>query len=95
MSDTRIDDIRAGVLDTMARQDRWLTVSIAAAATAEVLLLVLVLWLADLKDRTHVLILVTAVLSYTIVALGLVALGAHVSRTVSALAAAMDADRAR
>jgi hypothetical protein len=84
------DSVRADVLDRMERHDRALRLAITGAAAIEALLLALVLWLADLKDRTHVLILVTSVLSYSIVALGLAALGAHVSRALSGLAAALD-----
>lgn len=90
MTNPSLDSIRAGVLDRMERQDRLFKVAFGAAVIVEALLLTLVLWLADLHDRTHVLILVTAVLGYTIVALGLVALGAHISRTLSGLAAALD-----
>ena len=84
------DSIRASVLDQMERHDRLVRVAILGAAAIEALLLGLVLWLADLKDRTHLLILVTSILGYTIVALGLLALGAHVSRAMSGLAAALD-----
>jgi hypothetical protein len=37
--------------------------------------------LADFGDRTHVLLLVAMVATYTIVCVGLVALGAHVNRS--------------
>lgn len=84
------DSIRAGVLDRMERHDRRVRLAVVGAAAIEALLLGVVLWLADLKDRTHLLILVTSILGYTIVALGLMALGAHVSRAVSGLAAALD-----
>ncbi len=95
MSSPDFDSIRGTVLDRMERENMWLKVTIGAAAVAEVLLLVLVLWLADFHDRTHVLIVVSAVLTYTIVALGLVALGVHVSRAVSVLAAALHDHAAR
>ena len=46
----------------------------------EALFLVVLLLAADLSNRTHVLLLVATVGGYTVVVLGLVALGAHVSR---------------
>jgi len=42
------------------------------------------------KNPTHVLIFVTSVLGYTIVALGLVALGAHVSRACNRVVAVLE-----
>lgn len=84
------DSVRAGVLDRMERQDRLFRLAFFGAVALEALLLGVALWLTDLQDRTHLLILVTSVLGYTIVALGLAALGAHVSRSLSALAAALD-----
>lgn len=84
------DTIRANVLDRMERQDRFLKMSIAAAAAFEAALLGTALWLVDFSDRTQALILVTSFLSYMILALGLMALGAHISRSLSALTAALD-----
>lgn len=84
------DTARARVLDRMERQDRWFKRSLLGAVALEAMLLLLALWLVDLHDRTQVLILVTSILGYTIVVLGLVALGAHLSRAMSALAASID-----
>ena len=89
-SHSSADSIRASVLDRMERQDRLFRLAFFGAVAVEALLLGLALWLINLQDRTQVLILVTSVLGYTIVALGLAALGAHVSRSLSALAAALD-----
>jgi len=50
----------------------------------------LALWLIDWKDRTHILMFVMAVLGYTIVVLGLVALGAHVSRACNRVVAVIE-----
>jgi hypothetical protein len=90
MTTESANDIRANVLDRMERQDRFLKLSIAAAALVEAALLGTALWLTNFNDRTQVLILVTSILGYTIVGLGLMALGAHVSRSLSALIAALD-----
>lgn len=46
----------------------------------EALALPVYLALADLGNRTHVLLLIATVATYTIIGLGLVALGAHVNR---------------
>ena len=47
-------------------------------------------YLIDWKDRTHVLLLVFSVLGYTIVLLGLAALGAHVSRASNRIVAVLE-----
>ena len=80
MSQQRVDDVRAGVLRTMERQATIIRATLLGAMVIEALMLGLALRLIDWHDRTHTLIFVMAVLGYTIVALGLVALGAHVTR---------------
>jgi hypothetical protein len=57
----------------------------------EALAIGLALWLVDWSDRTHVLIFVMGILSYTIVLLGLVALGSHVSRARNRVVAVIEA----
>ena len=49
------------------------------------------LFLADLHNRTHVLLLIGTVMTYSILVLGLVALGAHVNRAVLRVLQAIDA----
>ncbi|HJQ41422.1 MAG TPA: hypothetical protein VKB93_30140 [Thermoanaerobaculia bacterium] len=59
----------------------------------EGLFLLLFLLCADLTNKTHVLLLIATVMSYSIVILGLVALGAHVNRTTLRILQAIDAGR--
>ena len=56
-----------------------------------VLLLAIAPVVMDWRDRTHLLLLVLSVLGYTVVLLGLVALGAHVSRAAGRVLAALEA----
>jgi len=93
MSPPTVDSIREGVLRRMERQANTIRLLIVGAAGVEALLLALALRIADLKNPTHVLILVTSVLGYTIVVLGLVALGAHVSRACNRVVAALRVSR--
>ena len=85
-----VDDIREGVLRRMERQTNTIRMVVLAAAGVEALLLGLALRVVDLKDPAHVLILVTSVLGYTIVVLGLAALGAHVSRAANRVVAVLE-----
>jgi len=90
MNAPTVDSVREGVLRRMERQANTIRLLIVGAAGVEALLLALALRIADLKNPTHVLIFVTSVLGYTIVALGLVALGAHVSRACNRVVAVLE-----
>jgi hypothetical protein len=92
MVTNELDGIRQGVLDRMERHDRNMRIAIIAAAIAEAALLAIVLFLVDWHDRTQTVVVITAVLTYTIIALGLVALGAHVSRAVGRVLLAIGPD---
>ncbi len=93
MSSRDVDAIRESVLDSMERQQRAVKLAIAAAALFEALLLVSAFLIMDWNDTTHRLIVVLSVLSYMILAIGLIALGAHVSSSVSRIVAVLEADR--
>ena len=92
MNAPTVDSIREGVLRRMERQANTIRMIMIGAAGVEALLLGLALRLADLKNPTHALILVTSVLGYTIVVLGLglVALAAHVSRACNRVVAVLE-----
>lgn len=67
-------------LDRLDRANRRVTMVIVAAAFVEFVLLVLVLQNIDFGDSLHRLVFLLAMLTYFTLGLGLVALGAHVSR---------------
>ena len=90
MTADRLDSIRHGVLARMERAERNMKLAIYGAAFMELLLFALVLLMFDLRDRVERLVFVTAVLSYTILVLGLVALGAHVTRPVGRIVALLE-----
>lgn len=70
----------AAALDRIDRAERRYKQAFVAAVAVEGALLPVYLLLADLTNRTHVLLLLASVATYTIIAIGLVALGAHVNR---------------
>lgn len=90
MPATHVDDIREGVLRRMERQATVIRAAILGAVAVEALMLGLALWLIDWREKTHVLMFVMAVLGYTIVALGLGALAAHVSRCCNRVVAVIE-----
>jgi len=85
----RLDDVRRSVLDRMERAERLGRVAIFGAAIAELALFVVAFTMVDWQSRVERLIFVFSVISYTIIALGLAALGAHVSRSVGRVLAAI------
>lgn len=89
MSAKDLDAIRESVLDRMEHHERMVRLAIFGAVALEGVLLVVVLLIIDWRDATQKLVFVTSILSYSIVALGLAALGAHVSRTVGRILAAI------
>ena len=77
-------------LDRLDRANRRVTQTIIAAAVVEAVLLVLVLMVIDFRDELHRLVLLLAMLTYFTLGLGLVALGAHVSRVQERLLTALE-----
>ncbi len=89
MNTSKLDPIRAGVLTAMERQAALVRAAVLGAAFLEILMLAAALLVLDWHDRTHLLMLILAVLGYSVVILGLVALGSHMSRSVGQLALAL------
>ena len=92
MSAAPPDGTRAA-LTRIDRAERSLFIAILATGIIEGVLLALLLWRMDFHDRTHVVILLAALLTYCTLSMGLVALGAYVNRTFTRLVAAMESMR--
>lgn len=95
-----IDGIRGAALQSIEQSERLYRAAFYGAAVVEALFLAGFLLLADLSNRTHVLLLLATVATYTLLLLGLLALGAHVNRStlrvvkaVELLASRLTADR--
>lgn len=95
MSVPNLDAVRDSVLTRMERADRLTRLAIFAAGTVELALFAVAIYMVDWDNRVERLLFVFSVLSYTIIALGLLALGAHVTRSVGRVLAAMDPGGAR
>lgn len=87
----RLDAVRAEVLARVDRAERNYKLAFFGAVALEGLFLALFLFVADLANKTHVLLLIATVTSYSILVLGLVALGAHVNRATLRVLQAIDA----
>lgn len=92
---SRIDEIRHDVLARMDRAERNYKMAFVAAALVEGMFLVLFLLLADFTNRTHVLLLLGTVMTYSVLAIGLIILGAHVNRVILRVLQAIDGIQAR
>ena len=77
-----LDQIRGETLTRINRSERNFKLAFCAAAALEALFLVAFLLAADFSNRLHVLLLIATIGSYSIIVLGLVALGEHVNRGV-------------
>ena len=75
-----LDKIRGAALDRIQRSQRNYRLAFYGAVLVELLFLGGFIFLADFGDRLHLLLLLATVATYTILALGLLALGSHVSR---------------
>ena len=75
-----IDGVRGAALERIERSERLYKVAFYGAALVEALFLPGYLLLADLSNRMHLLLLLSTISVYTIVALGLLALGSHINR---------------
>lgn len=86
----RIENLRARALDRAERTERQFKLTIVAAAVVEAVFLVALVWLVDFSDRTHLVILVATVMTYSLIGIGLAALGAHVNRVGLRILRALD-----
>ena len=89
----QLDAVRGEVLARVDRAERNFKLAFFGAVALEGLFLATFLFVADLANKTHVLLLMATVMSYTIMVLGLVALGAHVNRATLRVLQAIDAGR--
>jgi hypothetical protein len=91
---TNLDEVRSQALAQINRSERNFKLAFLAAALVEVSFLVAFLLAADLSNRTHLLLLISTVSSYSIVVLGLVALGEYMNRGVLRILKAVEMSKA-
>ena len=91
----RLDEVRRDALARVDAAERNYRLAFFGGVALEGLFIALFLFAADLSNRTHVLLLLATVMSYSLVILGLAALGAHVTRSTLRVLQAVDAAIAR
>ena len=90
MTHDRLAEINSSVLDRMERADKLARAAIMAAVVFEAALMAVALYLVDWTDHLQRLLFIFSILSYTIIAMGLLAIAAHVTKTVSRVLAALE-----
>src|SRR5215470_12653449 len=85
-----LDAVRAAALARIDRSERNFKLAFFAAAFVESAFIVSFVLLADLSNRMHLLLLISTVSCYSIVVLGLVALGAQINRGIGRVLRAVE-----
>lgn len=85
-----LDNVRAAALARIERSERNFKLAFIGALMVESLFVVSFLMLADFSNRLHVLLLLSTVSCYSIVILGLVALGTHINRGIARILKAVE-----
>ena len=85
-----LDSVRAAALSRIDRSERNFKLAFFAAAIIEIAFIVSFLVLADLSNRLHLLLLISTVSCYSIIVLGLVALGEHINRGIARVLKGME-----
>ena len=86
----KLDEVRAAALARVDRSERNFKLAFLGAGFVEVLFIGSFILLADLSNRFHLLLLISTVSCYSIVVLGLFALGAHINRGVARVLKAVE-----
>jgi hypothetical protein len=86
-----LDRAREQVLDRMERADRTVRLAAYGAALVEMALMLVALLILDWHDKLQVELFLFSVMGYTIVVLGLVALGGHMTKIGGRILAVLDA----
>ena len=89
----KLDEVRAAALARIDRSERTFKLAFFCAFIVESLFIVSFFLLADLSNRLHLLLLISTVSCYSIVVIGLFALGAHINRGIARLLKAIELRR--
>ena len=85
-----LDRVRAAALARIDRTERNFKLAFLGAALLESAFFISFLLLADLTNRLHLLLLIATVGCYSILALGMFALGAHFNRGLARVLKAVE-----
>jgi hypothetical protein len=85
-----LDSVRAAALARIERSERNFKLAFVGAVIVESAFIISFLFLADFSNRLHLLLLISTVSCYSIVVLGLVALGTHINRGIARILKAVE-----
>ena len=85
-----LDSVRAAALARIERSERNFKLAFIGAVIVEGAFIVSFLLLADFSNRLHLLLLISTVSCYSIVVLGLVALGTYINRGIARILKAVE-----
>ena len=85
------DQIRENTLKKIEATERNYKLAYFAAAAIELVFFAAYILLADFSNRVHLLIFISVVALYTIIAAGLLVLGAHINRNTLRVIQAIEA----
>ena len=85
-----LDEVRAEAIARIDRSDRYYKLAFIGAGAVESAFILSFILLADLSNRMHLLLLISTVSCYSIVVLGLFALGAHINRSITRVLKAIE-----
>jgi len=88
-----VDEIRTNTLKQIEKTEGYYKMAFIAAALIEVFFFAAFILLADFTNRVHLLLFIAAVAIYTILALGLIALGIHINRNTLRVIRAIETAR--
>ena len=86
----KLDEVRAAALARIDRSERYFKLAFIGAGAVELACILSFVLLADLSNRMHLLLLISTVSCYSIVVLGLFALGAHINRGIARMLKAIE-----
>ena len=86
----KLDEVRAAALARIDRSERNFKLAFYGAMGVEFAFLITFALLADFSNRMHVLLLLSTVSCYSIVVVGLFALGAHFNRGIARVLKAVE-----
>ena len=76
-----INDVRINTLKQIEKTESYYKLVFVAAAIIELAFFAAFLLLADFSNRSHLLLLLAAIAIYTILTMGLIALGIYINRS--------------
>jgi hypothetical protein len=85
-----LDEVRAAAIARIDRSERNFKLAFIGAGVVESAFILSFILLADLSNRMHLLLLISTVSCYSIVVLGLFALGAHINRGIARVLKAVE-----